>query len=391
MNTRLLFSVLCLLLGFSETTSAQTKHTQQRNQNAPVTAHIQVVFVLDATGSMSGLIHTAKEKIWSIANSLTQCRQRPIIEIGLVCYRDRGDEFVTKKIQLRRELDLVYDQLMDVVADGGGDDPESVNAALYEAVTRMNWSQQNSTYKAIFLVGDCPPHMDYNEVQYPRICALAKQKDICINTILMGQNPSTENVWRNIARNTNGGFLQVGMDANNLEVATPYDEEIAAISEQLDELRYAYGNKTEQSNYETKKNAGRKIAAAASPASKAQRAEFNVSETGKAVYSGEKELLSDVASHKIKAGEIPASELPTEFRKYRGTQLDKAIQQNIARKDSLNQKLVKLSANRHAFLQDALKSKSAEKVKMSFNNQVYEEIKKQAARKKIDLQHSAKF
>jgi hypothetical protein len=391
MNTRLLFLMLGLVYGFSNPASAQTKQSPPRKQNAQANAHIQVVFVLDATGSMSGLIHTAKEKIWSIANSLTQCRQRPIIEIGLVCYRDRGDEFVTKKIQLRRELDLVYDQLMDVVADGGGDDPESVNAALYEAVTRMNWSQQNSTYKAIFLVGDCPPHMDYNEVQYPRICALAKQKDICINTILMGQNPSTENVWRNIARNTNGGFLQVGMDANNLEVVTPYDEEIAAISEQLDELRYAYGNKTEQLIYETKKNAGRKIAAAASPASKAQRAEFNVSETGKAVYSGEKELLSDVASHKIKACEIPASELPTEFRKYRGAQLDKAIQQNIARKDSLNQKLTKLSANRHAFLQDALKSKSAEKVKMSFNNQVYEEIKKQAARKKIDLQHSAKF
>ncbi len=62
---------------------------------------VDVVFVLDTTGSMSGLIHTAKEKIWSIATTMASAQQTPEIRIGLVAYRDRGDSYVTKVVDLR--------------------------------------------------------------------------------------------------------------------------------------------------------------------------------------------------------------------------------------------------------------------------------------------------
>ena len=45
---------------------------------------IDVVFVLDTTGSMSGLIETAKEKIWSIATTMASAQPTPEIRIGLV-------------------------------------------------------------------------------------------------------------------------------------------------------------------------------------------------------------------------------------------------------------------------------------------------------------------
>src|SRR5690554_4878022 len=54
-------------------------------------AKVEVVFVLDTTGSMSGLIDSAKEKIWSIATTMAQANPAPEISIGLVGYRDRGD------------------------------------------------------------------------------------------------------------------------------------------------------------------------------------------------------------------------------------------------------------------------------------------------------------
>jgi Mg-chelatase subunit ChlD len=38
---------------------------------------IDVVFVLDTTGSMSGLIQTAKEKIWSIATTMASAQPTP--------------------------------------------------------------------------------------------------------------------------------------------------------------------------------------------------------------------------------------------------------------------------------------------------------------------------
>ena len=128
---------------------------------------IDVVFVLDTTGSMSGLIQTAKEKIWSIATTMASAQQTPEIRIGLVAYRDRGDAYVTKVVDLSDDLDSVYATLMDFQADGGGDGPESVNKALYDAVHNISWSQEDQAYQVIFLVGDAPPHMDYNEVRYP--------------------------------------------------------------------------------------------------------------------------------------------------------------------------------------------------------------------------------
>ena len=42
---------------------------------------VQVVFVLDTTGSMSGLIQAAKEKIWSIAVSYTHLTLPTILRV----------------------------------------------------------------------------------------------------------------------------------------------------------------------------------------------------------------------------------------------------------------------------------------------------------------------
>ena len=64
---------------------------------------VDVVFVLDSTGSMSGLIEGAKEKIWSIANSVIAQQPAPTVRIGLVSYRDRGDEYVTQRHRLTGE------------------------------------------------------------------------------------------------------------------------------------------------------------------------------------------------------------------------------------------------------------------------------------------------
>ena len=66
---------------------------------------IEVCFVLDTTGSMSGLIEGAKQKIWSIANEITSAKPTPDIRVGLIGYRDRGDEYVTKAFDLTDDIE----------------------------------------------------------------------------------------------------------------------------------------------------------------------------------------------------------------------------------------------------------------------------------------------
>jgi Mg-chelatase subunit ChlD len=176
-------------------------------QGAP---RVDVVFVLDTTGSMGGLIQTAKDKIWSIATTMASARPTPEIRIGLVAYRDRGDQYVTRVVDLSDDLDSVYATLMDFQAGGGGDTPESVNRALHDAVHNISWSQDPQAYQVVFLVGDAPPHMDYaDEASYPEIVKAAAARGIVINTIQCGNMPVTAEPWTQIASLGHGKFFQV--------------------------------------------------------------------------------------------------------------------------------------------------------------------------------------
>src|SRR6516165_795386 len=65
---------------------------------------VEVVFCLDTTGSMGGLIQGAKDKIWSISNQIAGGKPAPDLKIGLVAYRDRGDAYITKVIDLTDDL-----------------------------------------------------------------------------------------------------------------------------------------------------------------------------------------------------------------------------------------------------------------------------------------------
>src|SRR5437588_10213852 len=87
---------------------------------------VEVVFCLDTTGSMGGLIDAAKQKIWAICNQIAAGRPTPHLRVGLVAYRDRGDDYVTQVHDLTDDLDAVYPHLIALNAQGGGDSPERV-------------------------------------------------------------------------------------------------------------------------------------------------------------------------------------------------------------------------------------------------------------------------
>ena len=189
---------------------------------------IEVVFVLDTTGSMSGLIQAAKDKIWSIASTMASAQPAPEIRMGLVAYRDRGDAYVTRVIDLSDDLDSMYATLLDFEAAGGGDGPESVNQALFDAVNGISWSQDDDVYQVVFLVGDAPPHMDYqDDVKYPVTLAEAARRGIVVNTIRCGNDTHTEIEWRAIAAATQGAYFTVDQSGGAIAMTTPFDAELA--------------------------------------------------------------------------------------------------------------------------------------------------------------------
>ena len=346
---------------------------------------IDVVFVLDTTGSMGGLIHTAKEKIWSIATTMTSAQQTPNIRIGLVGFRDRGDEYVTRMIDLSDDLDSVYASLMEFQADGGGDGPESVNKALYDAVERMSWSQDSSAYQVVFLVGDAPPHMDYpGEKQYPEILAMAAQKGIVVNTIQCGDVAATLSSWQTIAGLGNGRFFQVEQAGSAVAYATPYDTEIAELSSRLDDTRLYYGSSEEKAKMQGKVEATEKLSKAASPASLARRGVFNASAAGKKNLLGDNELVDAVASGRVDLDSLDKEALPAALKPLPVEEQRAVIAQVAGERRDLEREVQELARKRDMYITEKVEADGG--AADSLDHQLYEAVSAQAA--KAGLEYS---
>ena len=276
----------------------------------------EIVFCLDATGSMAGLIGTAKEKIWDIVSELAQSHDVDTLRLGMVFYRDRGDQFVTKRLPVSVDLDSIYTELLEIQADGGGDTPESVNQALYEAVNQMPWSKKPDTYRTIFVVGDCPPHMDYqDDVPYTESCKKAQQMGIVINTIKLG-NSCQEAIahFKKMASCSQGEFLQLDQEATDVVIATPYDDEINQVTKSIDDSRLYYGNTQEQRANNLKKQKSLEVYDKSSTTANSSRSAYKTTKSGKKAWMGSKEIVKDYQSGKVALNELEEQELPVELK-----------------------------------------------------------------------------
>ncbi|MDH3532730.1 MAG: VWA domain-containing protein [Gammaproteobacteria bacterium] len=338
---------------------------------------VDVVFVLDTTGSMGGLIQTAKEKIWSIATTMASAQQTPEIRIGLVAYRDRGDAYVTKIVDLSADLDTVYATLMDFEANGGGDTPESVNKALYDAVHNVSWSQDEQAYRAVFLVGDAPPHMDYNEMRYPEIVAAALDKGIVINTIQCGDLPMTVEPWTQIANLSHGEFFQVEQAGGAVAFATPYDADIAELSAKLDDTRLYFGTAEEKRKMRNKVAATEKLHEGSSISSRARRGAFNASDGGRANLLGDNELVAAVVSGAVDLDELEPDALPEELQAMAPAAQEEFVVGLAQKRADLQRQIKDLAENRSSYL--AKKVEAAGGLKSSLDQKLYDAVKDQAS------------
>ena len=358
---------------------------------------VEAVFVLDTTGSMSGLIQAAKEKIWSIANTLASAKPTPDVKIGLVAYRDRGDDYVTKTTPLGADLDLMYRELMKFQAGGGGDGPESVNQALHEAVTNIAWSKDAKTYRVIFLVGDYPPHMDYqDDVKYQTTCEKAAKAGITINAIQCGDFAETTPIWSDIARLAEGRFFKVEQSGGAMLASTPFDGKLAELAGKLDGTRVYYGMQPVQKELKDRDATDAVAIKSAPAAAQAQRAKFNASESGRDNFSrgaliggsgfaggalkpGDKagELVQDLADKRVKLDELKAEELPEELKKLPPAEREKAIAAKAAEREKLQREIRELSEKRQRFLADEAKKQN----KKPLESHLFDCIKEQAGRR----------
>ena len=172
---------------------------------------LDLVFLLDATGSMGDEIDQIKSTVDSIAARIEQVPGSSPPRFGLVAYRDRGDEYVTRAWDFTANVQQFSANLANVQAGGGGDTPESVNAGLHDAIHLPGWASADSGrhLRMIVLVGDAAPHLDYaNDYQYAGLLQEAVQAGIKIFPIgASGLDDQGEYIFRQFAEITQGQFV----------------------------------------------------------------------------------------------------------------------------------------------------------------------------------------
>lgn len=330
-------------------TDLQWQHRQQQQQPASARRTVELMFVLDTTGSMGGMLEGAKAKIWGIVNDVLQRQGNAgaTVRVGLVAYRDRGDAYVTRVIPLSANLDAVYGQLMSFRPEGGGDSPEDVRSALADALRAGGWSRPGPrTSQVMFLVGDAPPQHYRNVPATATSAAAARQRGIIVNAIQCGKDPDTTEAWRAVARLGGGDYFAIAQDGGVEVIETPYDQPLAQLGQQMGSTYLAYGadRRARQSSQLAMES---RVAAAAPPAAVAERA-VNKALNDRAY--DESDLVQKAESGARVLAAVEEADLPESLRALPAPQRQAALDRAVAERKALKAKILALSKQREQYL-----------------------------------------
>ena len=168
---------------------------------------LDLLFILDTTGSMDEEIERLKQTIEIINMNLALLDKRLQIRYGMVLYRDREDDYLTRKIPFTTDLDLFRQELDKVKSGGGGDTPEDLQEALKVSLQDMDWNKKG--IRLAFIITDAPAHLDYGQkFTYAAAARLARSMAVKIFSIgTGGLDINGEYILRQISQFTNGKYI----------------------------------------------------------------------------------------------------------------------------------------------------------------------------------------
>ena len=193
---------------------------------APVYDKTEVMFILDATGSMGDEMLYLQKDISAIAAE-TAGRG---VTFSVNFYRDKGDQYVTKCSDFSDDITEIQRLLNEQRATGGGDSPEAVAEILDETMQAKKWSKDAN--KIAFLIFDAPPHDDSGSIaKIQKAVAQAAAQGIHIVPVVSSNSDrGTELFGRALSLMTNSNYVFLtddsGVGGSHLEpIIGDYDVE----------------------------------------------------------------------------------------------------------------------------------------------------------------------
>jgi hypothetical protein len=233
--TRLL--ALCLTL--SLWTSANARSAQQPQAAAPV----DLVIALDVSGSMSGLIESAKQRLWDIVNELGTAEPRPQLRVAIITFGNPSYGAHTGYVRIDQPFTTDLDQTNKTLfgfQTAGGD--EYVARVVNTGLEQLAWSQQANALKVMFVAGNEAATQD-PQFNLDQVASAARQHGVVINSIYCGDEQDSDAAgWRDVARFSDGFYASINQQAAAVaNVATPMDATLAELNQQLNTTYIPFG------------------------------------------------------------------------------------------------------------------------------------------------------
>lgn len=173
---------------------------------------VEIALVIDTTGSMGDEIDKLKATWETVAEAISGLSGQVTFRYSLVVYRDRGDDYIVKYLDFTPLVGDFMDALAECEANGGGDGPEDMQAALDVAVNYLSWSD-TAQARVAFILADAPPHLYEQEHTYAASLQEAAARGIRFHGIgASGTSEQAEYVLRQVAQVTLGHFLFLTYD-----------------------------------------------------------------------------------------------------------------------------------------------------------------------------------
>ena len=175
---------------------------------------IDLLFIVDITGSMGGFIADAQKRIKGILDDLTKQFELDL-RVGLSLYKDhasQGDPYVTATFKLDT-VDATKAIIDQIQVGVGGDVPESVLDGIIDGIEAMEWRE--GSRRIAFLIADAPAHgMIDGEFECqcgktPGEAIIAASKNgVILYSVLLGNNQEAQDNLKTLAVFTGGSFIK---------------------------------------------------------------------------------------------------------------------------------------------------------------------------------------
>ena len=361
------FLVLILILNTFIVTANDT-HPKKKNT-------IKVALLLDTSNSMDGLINQAKTQLWEIVNELSYARcenQDPDLLIAVYEYGNDNlssrEGYIRQVIGFSSDLDEISEKLFSLNTNGGS---EFCGEVIQTSLKQLDWGNNKNDLKLIFIAGNEP--FTQGKINYKDATMQANEQNVTVNTIFCGSYQNgVSGKWQDGARSTNGDYMVIDHNKTIVHIASPYDDLIIQLNNQLNNTYIYYGN-----------NGKNKLRLQATQDSNAAQLDEvvivkrAVSKSSRIYKNSSWDLVDAEKEADFKYGKIEKKNLPKHLQGKTSEELKKYVAEQRKNREEIQKKINDLNTKRNTYVAKQRKDTNTKSIDKAMINA----IKKQAKQK----------